>query len=184
MKTLNDLEMKELRELAFDLEALTETELKANKKKDLLALVEDALAKVDEGDRASTLSAYGIGAAELKHDEAATLDQPGDIADPVAHEAALESGEIAKLPDEAAETVKAPAPAPIVPYVEPEGAPRVLPYAIQIREHKLGGSYQYGEIVIEPTAELVDSHVHAKLSEEGVRKLQARGTRTRKVVGR
>jgi len=171
MKTLNDLEMKELRELAFDLEALTETELKANKKKDLLALVEDALAKVDEGDRASTLSAYGIGAAELNPDEAATLDQPGD-------------SELAKLPDEAAEPVKVTAPAPIAPYVEPEETPRVLPYAIQIREHKLGGSYQYGEIVIEPTAELVDSHVHAKLSEEGVRKLQARGTRTRKAVGR
>jgi len=179
MKTLNDLEMKELRDLAFDLEALTETELKANKKKDLLALVEDALAKVDEGDRASTLSAYGIGAAELNPDEAATLDQPGDIADPVVHEASIESGELAKLPDEPAKT---PAPAPFVPYVEPEETP--LPYAIQIREHKLGGSYQYGEIVIDPTAELVDSHVHAKLSEEGVRKLQARGTRTRKVVGR
>lgn len=181
MKTLNDLEMKELRELAYDLEALTETELKANKKKDLLALVEDALAKVDEGDRASTLLAYGIGTAELNADEPATLDQPGDIVDPAAYEAALESGELAKLPDESA---KAPAPAPFAPYVEPEETPRVLPYAIQIREHKLGGSYQYGEIVIEPTAELVDSHVHAKLSEEGVRKLQARGTRTRKVVGR
>lgn len=166
---LDELGMPELRALAGDLEHLLERDLKANKKKDLLALVGDALAELPPEALNSIVETHKIKA--VSQEEAYIAMEAGS------QEGAetLSGVEIdaSEIPREAKFS---PIVEPFAPIVEPS-TPSVseIPYAIQIREYPTTSNYNYGDVVVNPPRELCETITHAALSEEGLRRMVASG---------
>jgi hypothetical protein len=158
-------QMKELRALAYDLEAMLEREVRGSKKKDLLASVLVALSELPGNDRRALLGGHGLTSTEI---------DPTDDADEGGEESKEKLSELPATP---------PAPTKEKP-PKPKAKTKVersLPYAIQIREYPRNYAFKYGDIVVNPTRELVAKTVHAALTPDGVKRLAARGSRVRKL---
>jgi hypothetical protein len=170
---LEDLKMDELRAIGYDLEALLSKEIKGSRKKDLLAEVKLALAELTADDRATLLEGHGV----VNLDDAPEAPEPTEN-DPT--ELADEGGE--NLSGEPTDELEpGEVDAEVYEKAEADGMIKELPYAIQIREHASGWGSTYGDIIVNPSEELVESTTHAVLSEDGVKRLAARGSRVRKM---
>jgi len=159
---LSGMEMDELRALGWDLEPLLDREVRGRSRKDLETEVKAALEELkgvnDEAFDELCLRHFGDSTA----DAASGLEEAsGDSDEP-------EAADAGETPEKAPGAVK--------PAAKPE-----LSYAIQIRQHATAPGIEYGIIVINPTEELRNKYIHAVLSEEGVKRLVAAGSRVSKL---
>jgi len=160
---LDGLGMLELRALAGDLEHLLERELKANKKKDLLALVGDALAELPPEALSSIIETHKIKAMSHQEEAYITMEAESQEGAETLSGVEIDASEIPK-------GVK------FELIVEPSTpALKELPHAIQVREYPTSSNYNYGDVVVNPSRELCESLTHAALSAEGLKRMIASG---------
>lgn len=167
MKKLEDLNMKELRALAADVEPLVDRPLKATSKDELAGLIDDALTELDEEQLDAILVGHGLAESSVSD---STGDVPDSAEDPDEDEGDVNPDESDPVSDEPSE-----------PEAPTQPAKGEKPYAIQIREHPTSLAYTYGDIIINPPQKMVDSVAHVPLSKRGVEVLRAKGYRTRKL---
>lgn len=165
-KSLDDVAMGALRDVGYDLEPLVDREIRGTSKDGLAEEILSALEELWEMDETAYLELTEKYSALLSAGFEADVPESGE---PESGEP--ESGDGDKDDPEAGDGEETPEDG------ESLAEEPALPYAIQVREHAVDYRYRYGDILINPSRELVDSMVHAKLSEKGVRKLQARGSR-------
>ena len=170
---LDGLGMLELRALAGDLEHLLERELRANKKKDLLALVGDALAELPPEALSSLLETHNVKAPEIDAETGSEELKLGEGFIVVEAESQEGAETLSGVEIDASEIPKG---AKFEPIAEPSTpALKELPHAIQVREYPTSSNYNYGDVVVNPSRELCETITHAALSEEGLKRMIASG---------
>jgi len=170
---LDSLGMPELRAIATDLEHLLERDLKANKKKDLLALIGDALAELPPEALSSLLETHNVKDPEIDAETGSEELKPGE--GPIAVEAESQEG-AESLSEVKIDTSEIPKGVKFELIVEPSTpALKELPHAIQVREYPTSSNYNYGDVVVNPSRELCESLTHAALSAEGLKRMIASG---------
>lgn len=183
-----DLGMTELRALASDLEHLLEREIKGTRKKDLVPLVDEALAELPPDVLTEILKNHGM--VEAKDSEVipkVTAEEAFSTRDRLLVAPQVTNEEVSPEEEDEEEEELPPAIA-APPVVRPIAEKTDLPFAIQIREWPMGYALSYGDIVRRPDVDeeaferysrLVGGVTHAALNEDGFKRLVARGSRVK-----
>lgn len=145
--TLDDLNMNELRELGYLLEAYVDREVRAGSLEGLRAEISDALLELDEEQLEEFVAKAGL-----------DVDPDGEVA----------------ADDESAESGKTSGDGE--PFEEKEPATDVETI-IQLRCHPREGGLYNGDLVRSPKQWIVDRYPHAKLDLDEAKSLHARGYR-------